>query len=55
MTVFAGMRVQAKHGDARLRQAEITAQRGMGGMDDLAQTVGGDGVGHLAQRQMGGG
>ncbi len=55
VAVLAGVRVQAEHRDARPGQAEVAAQRGMGGGDDLAQAIGGDGVGDIAQRQVGGG
>ncbi|KAG0774413.1 hypothetical protein G6F22_014079 [Rhizopus arrhizus] len=55
VAVFTGVRVQAEHGDARRRQAELAAQRGMHGTQGVFQAGCGDRIGHLAQRQVGGG
>ena len=55
VAIFAGVRVQAEHGDARRRQAELTAQCGVHRAQRVLQAGRGDRIGHLAQRQVGGG
>ncbi len=55
MAVLARMRVQAEHGDARRGDAEVVAQRRDRTMRSVrVEAVGGDRVGHRAQRQVGG-
>ena len=49
---FARMRVQTRNGNARTGNAEIPAQGGMGDQDGVGQHPGGQGCGHIGQRDM---
>lgn len=55
VAVFPRVRVQAKHRDARRGDAEVAVQGGVHGVQGARQPIGGEGIGHRAQRQVGGG
>ncbi len=55
MAGFAGVRVEAGDRDARPGDAELALQVGVQDANHLIEQFGRDGIGHLAQGQVGGG